>query len=84
MKEPTAQAAPSLIRLLDKREVLAIAGVSYPTLWAWQRAGTFPRGLIVGGQTKWRSDEIESWLSTLRVRPLKGDAQTQHGEIATA
>src|SRR5262245_42978768 len=29
--------------LLSKREVLAIANVSYPTLWSWMRQGKFPR-----------------------------------------
>jgi predicted DNA-binding transcriptional regulator AlpA len=41
------KAAPT--RLLCKVEVLAIAGVSFPTIWAWMRDGKFPRARIVGG-----------------------------------
>jgi predicted DNA-binding transcriptional regulator AlpA len=69
-----AQQAPPPVRLLGKAEVLQITGVSFPTVWAWMRAGTFPRSRIVGGKSMWRSDEIDAWLAGLKVRPLKGDA----------
>jgi predicted DNA-binding transcriptional regulator AlpA len=63
------------LRLLTKPEVLLVAGgVSYPTLWSWMRAGTFPRARVVGGKSMWRSDEVQAWLDALPVRPLKGDA----------
>jgi predicted DNA-binding transcriptional regulator AlpA len=61
-------------RLLSKSEVLAIARVSYPTLWTWMRNGTFPRSRVVGGRSMWLSDEIDAWLAELPIRPLKGDA----------
>jgi hypothetical protein len=50
---PPARRPPSLVlRLLTKPEVLLIAGgISYPTLWSWMRAGTFPRSRIVGGKS---------------------------------
>lgn len=60
-------------RLLDRHEVCAIAGVSYPTLWARMRAGTFPRSRVAGGKSMWLSTEIEAWMSALPVRVLKGD-----------
>jgi predicted DNA-binding transcriptional regulator AlpA len=60
--------------LLNRHEVLALAGCSYPTLWAWMRAGKFPRSRIVGGKSMWLSTEIDEWLANLPVRPLKGDA----------
>jgi predicted DNA-binding transcriptional regulator AlpA len=61
------------IRLLDKAEVLAIVNVSFPTIWTWMRAGTFPRSRVCGGKSMWRSDEIDAWLAALPVRKLKGD-----------
>ena len=61
------------VRLMSKREVLAIANVSYPTLWSWMRQGTFPRSRVLGGKSMWRSDEIDDWLAALPVRQLKGD-----------
>jgi predicted DNA-binding transcriptional regulator AlpA len=71
-----ARAPPARLgaRLLSKREVLAIVGVSYPTLWSWMRQGKFPRSRVVGGKSMWLSTDIEAWLATLPVRKLKGDA----------
>jgi predicted DNA-binding transcriptional regulator AlpA len=60
-------------RLIGKPEVMAITGASFPTIWSWMRAGTFPRSRIVGGKSMWVSSEIEQWLAGLPVRPLKGD-----------
>jgi predicted DNA-binding transcriptional regulator AlpA len=65
--------------LLDKGEVLAIANVSFPTIWAWMRAGTFPRSRVCGGKSMWISSEVEAWLANLPVRKLKGD---QPAEVA--
>jgi predicted DNA-binding transcriptional regulator AlpA len=59
--------------LLSKREVLAITNVTFPTIWAWMRAGTFPRSRVVGGKSMWLSTDIEAWLAALPVRQLKGD-----------
>ena len=67
-----ARASPA-VRLLGKGEVVAIVGVSYPTLWTWMRKGRFPRSRIVGGKSKWLSSEIDGWLTALPVRRLKGD-----------
>jgi predicted DNA-binding transcriptional regulator AlpA len=64
---------PLTERLLNKYEVMTIAGVSFPTIWDWMRKGKFPRSRIVGGQSKWLSSEIDAWLAQLPVRPLKGD-----------
>jgi predicted DNA-binding transcriptional regulator AlpA len=61
-------------RLLDKAQVCVIANASYPTVWAWMRAGTFPRSRAVGGRSMWLSSEVDAWLAALPVRPLKGDA----------
>jgi predicted DNA-binding transcriptional regulator AlpA len=70
-----AASGRSETHLLTKPEILAIAGVTYPTIWAWMRAGVFPRSRIAGGRSVWRSDEIAKWLAGLPVRPLKGDPQ---------
>jgi predicted DNA-binding transcriptional regulator AlpA len=63
------------IRLFDKREILAITNVTFPTIWAWMRKGTFPRSRVVGGKSMWLSTDIEAWLATLPVRKLKGDTR---------
>ena len=75
-----APRAPPDTRLLSKPEVLAIANVTYPTLWAWMRNGTFPRSRVCGGRSMWRSDEIDAWLAGLPIRRLKGDAAAELNE----
>ena len=75
-----APRAPPDTRLLSKPEVLAIANVTYPTLWAWMRNGTFPRSRVAGGRSLWRSDEIDAWLAGLPIRRLKGDAAAELNE----
>jgi predicted DNA-binding transcriptional regulator AlpA len=71
----SARAPPTRlgVRLLPKTEILDITGVSFPTIWAWMRAGRFPRSRVAGGKSVWRSDEVDAWLGALPVRKLKGD-----------
>jgi predicted DNA-binding transcriptional regulator AlpA len=70
-------ATPGTVRLLDRHEVCAIAGVTYPSIWLWMREGAFPRSRVVGGKSMWLSSEIDDWLTSLPVRPLKGDAPVE-------
>jgi predicted DNA-binding transcriptional regulator AlpA len=63
------------MRLLNRHEIVALSGFTYPSLWEMMRRGKFPRGRVVGGKTMWRSDEIERWVADLPVRPLKGDGE---------
>ena len=64
-------------RLLSKREVLDRVGLTYPTLWAWMRAGNFPRSRELGGRVAWLESEIEVWMNALPIRRLKGDAPAE-------
>lgn len=68
-------AAPTTVRLIDKHEVCALTGVTFPTLWAWQRAGIFPRARVVVGKSMWLSSEVEAWMAALPPRKLKGDKE---------
>ena len=65
------------VRLLDKNDILSITNVTFPTIWTWMRAGTFPRSRVVGGKSMWLSSEIDAWLAYLPVRALKGDAEVE-------
>jgi predicted DNA-binding transcriptional regulator AlpA len=76
------QAATPPTRLLKKSEVLKIVSATYPAVWNWMRAGTFPRSRIVGGRSMWRSDEIEAWLAGLPIRRLKGDPDAEENTAA--
>jgi predicted DNA-binding transcriptional regulator AlpA len=73
----SAQNVALPVRLLDKRDIRSITHVTFPTIWAWMRAGTFPRSRVVGGKSMWLSSEIDAWLADLPVRALKGDAEVE-------
>jgi predicted DNA-binding transcriptional regulator AlpA len=74
-RQAVAAQLPALrhLQLLMKHEVVAVTGVTYPTIWAWMRAGTFPRSREVGGKSAWLASEVEAWLANLPLRKLKGD-----------
>jgi prophage regulatory protein len=73
-KAPTAQAAAAdKIRLISKPEVLDRVGVTFPTIWKWMIAGTFPRGREIGGKTMWIEADVEAWILAQPARRLKGD-----------
>jgi predicted DNA-binding transcriptional regulator AlpA len=77
LKHSATPAADQSPRLLKKTEVCALANATFPSIWAWMRAGTFPRSRVVGGRSMWRSDEIDAWMAALPVRKLKGDAEAE-------
>lgn len=60
-------------RLLNRRDIVALTGLSYVTLWQMGRCDPpkFPPGRIVGGKTCWISSEVLSWLENLPIRKLK-------------
>jgi predicted DNA-binding transcriptional regulator AlpA len=60
-------------RLISKPEVLDRTGNTFPTIWKWMIAGTFPRCREVGGKSMWLEDEVEAWIDARPVRPLKGE-----------
>jgi excisionase family DNA binding protein len=71
----TAPTPNDQIRLLDRHEICALVGVTYPTIWQWMRDGKFPRGRAVGGnRVRWPSNEINAWVAGLPANRLKGDA----------
>jgi predicted DNA-binding transcriptional regulator AlpA len=60
-------------RLLSKAEVITITGKSFPTLWAWMRAGKFPRARVVGEHPAWLASEVNAWIKALPIKKFKGD-----------
>jgi predicted DNA-binding transcriptional regulator AlpA len=72
-REQTAASLPALrnLQLLSRQEVMALTGLSYPTIWAWTQDGRFPRALKVGGKNAWRATEIDVWVNGLERRALK-------------
>lgn len=84
--QPFRETAPEPIsstpRLLDRHDILAITGMTYPTIWAWMRAGAFPRCRVSGlgksgSKSVWLSTDIDRWLAELPLRKLKGDTEKE-------
>ena len=77
-RSPAADQSP---RLLTKPQVLAIAGVSFPTLWKMMRKGEFPPARVLGGKSMWLSTEIDEWIGAL---PLRKYAEAEADQETTA
>ena len=58
-------------QLLTRQEVVALVGLTYPSIWLMMREGRFPRSRVVGGKSMWVSGEIDAWVDALPLRPLK-------------
>ena len=52
-------------RILRRREVEALTGLSKPTIYRQVHAGTFPRPVKLGERAVgWRANEINEWLAS--------------------
>jgi len=62
-------------RLLYKKQVMALTGSCYPTVWQWIHKRGFPRPFITGKgmlrRTTWLASEVEVWLANREVKPPK-------------
>jgi prophage regulatory protein len=68
-----ATAATNPARFINKKQMLARVGASYPSIWQWMREGKFPRSRELGGKAAWLESEIEAWIVNRPIRHLKGD-----------
>lgn len=50
-------------RVMRKKEVLGIVGLSDVSVWRQEQVGTFPRRIRLGGNSVgWLKSEIDGWL----------------------
>ena len=50
-------------RVIRKPELLAIIGLSDPTIWRMEKDGRFPKRLRLGGNScGWLESEVDGWL----------------------
>ena len=64
-----AAAEPPSLVFLSKAQVLRKIPITAPTLWAWVRAGKFPRPRAISpNRTAWIEAEVDQWM---RARPLR-------------
>ena len=48
--------------LLSANDVGRILGIGLSTVWRHHSAGRLPLPVHLGGATRWRKDELESWV----------------------
>jgi predicted DNA-binding transcriptional regulator AlpA len=53
--------------------VIGKVNLTYPTIWALMREGTFPHSRAINGKTVWIESEVDDWISRLPLRRLKGE-----------
>lgn len=64
-------------KLLRRRDVIALTGLSRTTLWVMEREGRFPRRRKVGpAAVAWSEREVMEWMQNL---PVVGDAEPSEG-----
>ncbi len=57
-------APPPLERLIGRKEVLMLIGISNATLWRWIKAGRFPAPMKIGKKkVAWRSSVLAHWIT---------------------
>lgn len=50
-------------RIIRKPELLAMIGLSDPTIWRMEKDGKFPKRLRLGGNScGWLESEVNAWL----------------------
>lgn len=70
----TSSITPTRPRLISARELAAMLQVSTRTLWRWRSTGRVIQPVRIGGATRWRLDEVESWIAEGCPPPV-GDQQ---------
>jgi prophage regulatory protein len=64
----TTSAPPALERLIGRKEVLILIGISNATLWRWIKAGRFPAPMKIGKKkVAWRSSVLATWIAQRTV-----------------
>jgi predicted DNA-binding transcriptional regulator AlpA len=59
-------------KLLSKKQVLSLLGISANSLWRWTRSGRFPRAKVLSNQmVRWDSREVEAFIAALPSQRLK-------------
>ena len=51
-------------KILRRKQVMELVGLSYTTVWRLEKAGDFPARIKLGkSSVGWHLNEVEAWLS---------------------
>lgn len=69
-------------KLLNKKTVIQLVGVSAVTLYQWMKAGKFPRAVRLQendkyGKCAWFESEISEWIENRKRVRYKGDPRVR-------
>lgn len=73
-------------RILRRREVARITGLSLTTIWRLSRSGNFPKALkLSAGCVGWRQADVDRWLAELNAdRAPSADREHRFEEASRA
>jgi predicted DNA-binding transcriptional regulator AlpA len=69
-------------KMLNKKEVLDLVGVSSVTLWDWIQKGIFPAAVVIGPEgghrstQRWIDHEVQTFLANAPRRRPRGSVVT--------
>jgi predicted DNA-binding transcriptional regulator AlpA len=76
---PAVASAPTIFpKFISRKQVCALVGVTYPSLWGWIKAGHFPPGRKLGigtgnrNKIVWLESEVLEWMTTRPLQLPKG------------
>jgi prophage regulatory protein len=70
--DANAEASPASLVFLSKAQVLKKVPVTAPTLWAWVRAGKFPKPrAISSNKVVWIEAEVDAWMKAQPIPHYK-------------
>ncbi len=60
-------------RIIRKRELLTMLGLSDPTVYRMEKAGRFPKRLRLGGNScGWLQQEVDQWIDERAANRSEG------------
>ena len=69
---PEQKAQATELVFLSKAQVLKKIPITGPTLWAWVRAGKFPRPRAISpNKSCWLAHEVDQWMQQRPLRTYK-------------